>query len=74
MSADGQVPKPEIQHVSDMLCVWAYVSHVRLEELTRRYGDRLRISLHFCPSFPMPAARSKPPGRHAAVSTAMRNM
>ena len=44
--------KPEIRHFSDLLCVWAYVAHVRLEELAHRYGDQVAISLHFCPVFP----------------------
>ncbi len=46
------MPLPVVQHFSDLLCVWAYASHVRLEEMARRFEGRIEISMHFCPVFP----------------------
>jgi len=43
---------PVVQHFSDVLCVWAYASHVRLEEMAKRFEGRVQISMHFCPVFP----------------------
>lgn len=42
---------PTIQHFSDVLCVWAYVAHVRLEETLRRFEGQVRIDMHFVPVF-----------------------
>ncbi|NOX74255.1 MAG: disulfide bond formation protein DsbA [Alphaproteobacteria bacterium] len=43
---------PVVQHYSDVLCVWAYAAHIRLDEMAKRYGQQVRISVHFCPVFP----------------------
>jgi predicted DsbA family dithiol-disulfide isomerase len=43
---------PVVQHYSDVLCVWAYAAHVRLDEMAKRFGDQVRISVHFVPVFP----------------------
>ncbi|MBW2271625.1 MAG: disulfide bond formation protein DsbA [Deltaproteobacteria bacterium] len=40
-----------LSYFSDVLCVWAYVSQIRLDELERAFGDRLVISHHFLPVF-----------------------
>lgn len=40
-----------IAHFSDVLCVWAYAAQVRVDELKRRYGERVRLSYHFIPLF-----------------------
>jgi protein-disulfide isomerase-like protein with CxxC motif len=36
-----------ISHFSDTLCVWAYVSQIRLDELKAQQGDAVDISYHF---------------------------
>lgn len=41
----------ELSYFSDVLCVWAYVSQVRLDELRRHYGDALVVHYHFLPIF-----------------------
>lgn len=41
----------EIQYFSDILCVWAYVSQRRLDELTATFGERVRITPHFVSVF-----------------------
>ena len=48
MSADEPV---HLSHFSDLLCVWAYVSQVRVDELKKRFGDQIRLSYHFIPVF-----------------------
>jgi predicted DsbA family dithiol-disulfide isomerase len=40
-----------LSYFSDILCVWAYVSQIRLDELAREFGDRLEVSHHFIPVF-----------------------
>jgi predicted DsbA family dithiol-disulfide isomerase len=41
----------EISHFSDVLCVWAYVSQVRLDELGATFGERIQLDWHFFPVF-----------------------
>ena len=40
-----------IAYLSDVLCVWAYVSHLRIEELRRKLGDEIELSHHFINTF-----------------------
>lgn len=40
-----------IQHHSDILCVWAYVSQARLEELEREFDDEIAIEHHWLQVF-----------------------
>jgi predicted DsbA family dithiol-disulfide isomerase len=40
-----------VSYFSDILCVWAYVSQIRLDELQRRHGDDIHVSYHFIPIF-----------------------
>lgn len=44
--------RPVVQHFSDVLCVWAYVAHVRTEEMAKKFEDRIAVDLHFVPVFP----------------------
>lgn len=48
MSADGKL---RIAYFSDILCVWAYISQIRMDELKRRLGARIAVSYHFIPLF-----------------------
>ncbi|MFV2001881.1 MAG: DsbA family protein [Paracoccaceae bacterium] len=41
-----------ISYFSDVLCVWAYVGHRRLEQLVQDFGDRIDIETRFCSVFP----------------------
>jgi predicted DsbA family dithiol-disulfide isomerase len=40
-----------ISYFSDVLCVWAYVAQIRLDELKSTFQDRVSIDLHFTPVF-----------------------
>lgn len=40
-----------ISHYSDVLCVWAYVAQVRLDELRAQFGNKVTIKHHFTPTF-----------------------
>ena len=40
-----------ILYFSDVLCIWAYLGHVRLEELERQFGDQIAIEVHYCSVF-----------------------
>ncbi len=37
----------KITHYSDILCVWAYVSQRRIDELLKHFGDQVEIDFHF---------------------------
>jgi predicted DsbA family dithiol-disulfide isomerase len=34
-------------YFSDLLCIWAYVGQVRLDEVEQRFGDRVRVDQRF---------------------------
>lgn len=40
-----------ISHFSDTLCVWAYVSQVRFDELAAQFEDRVAIEYRYCSVF-----------------------
>ena len=40
-----------VQHFSDVLCVWAYISQVRVEELLAAFGDKVILEYHFVDVF-----------------------
>src|SRR6516164_1979013 len=41
----------EIKYFSDVLCVWAYISQVRIDAIKEKFGERVRIEHHFCSVF-----------------------
>lgn len=43
--------KVRITLFSDLLCVWAYIAHRRIEELSRQFGDDIEIEHRFCSVF-----------------------
>ena len=43
--------KIRISYFTDVLCVWAYIAQVRLDELKHNYGDKLNTQYHFIPLF-----------------------
>ena len=43
--------KIQVAHFSDMLCVWAYVSEIRLTELRKQLGEKIYLSYYFIPVF-----------------------
>ena len=43
--------KIRIDYFSDVLCVWAYIAQIRLDELKQHYNDELDIQYHFIPLF-----------------------
>lgn len=48
----GQACAPvRIAYFSDVLCVWAYAAQIRLDELRRNYGERIRVEYHFLSLF-----------------------
>ncbi|HFE39251.1 MAG TPA: hypothetical protein ENK06_12685 [Gammaproteobacteria bacterium] len=36
---------------SDLLCVWAYISQARIDELQSQFSDRIDITFHYIPLF-----------------------
>ena len=46
-----------ISYFSDVLCVWAYVAQIKLDEMRRQFGDQIRMEYHFLPLFGDVAAR-----------------
>ncbi len=40
-----------ISYFSDVLCVWAYIAQIRLDELKTTFQDKITIQQHFVPVF-----------------------
>ncbi len=40
-----------ISYFSDILCVWAYIAQIRLNELKTTFQDKIAIEYHFVPVF-----------------------
>lgn len=40
-----------ISHFSDLLCVWAYVAQVRVDELRHHFHEQVAIRIRFCSVF-----------------------
>jgi predicted DsbA family dithiol-disulfide isomerase len=36
---------------SDVLCIWAYIAQVRVDELKTTFQDQIKIEYHFVPVF-----------------------
>ena len=36
-----------ISHFSDVLCIWAYLSEIRLTELKNNYGNKVKFDFHY---------------------------
>lgn len=49
--------RPTVTYFSDVLCIWAYISQIRLDQLAAEYGDRITMEEKFCSVYP--DARSK---------------
>lgn len=49
----------ELTHFSDVLCVWAYISEVRIDALKRKFGNSLRLTYRFCSVFGDTAGKIK---------------
>jgi predicted DsbA family dithiol-disulfide isomerase len=41
----------EINYFSDVLCVWAYISQVRIDAIKEKFGEGVRIEHRFCSVF-----------------------
>lgn len=41
----------EITYFSDVLCIWAYASQVRVDAVIEKFGDAVRINHKFCSVF-----------------------
>lgn len=40
-----------LDYFTDILCVWAYASQARLDEIVKHHGDRIEVRHHFIPVF-----------------------
>jgi len=40
-----------IHYFTDVLCVWAYLAQIRLDELIKKYSENIEISYHFISIF-----------------------
>ncbi len=40
-----------VAYFSDLLCIWAYISQARVDELQRQFGSEVKMSYHFIPLF-----------------------
>jgi predicted DsbA family dithiol-disulfide isomerase len=51
MLRESVVAKTTVTYFTDILCVWAYVSQVRVDALNTTFGDTLRLEHRFCSVF-----------------------
>ena len=49
--------KLTVSYFSDVLCVWAYVGQIKLDELRRQFGEQIRVEYRFLHLFGDVAAR-----------------
>lgn len=40
-----------IKHFSDVLCIWAYVAQIRIDELISKFRSQIRMEYYFIPVF-----------------------
>ena len=40
-----------LTHYSDALCIWAYISQIRIDELDSQFGNEIEVSYRFMPVF-----------------------
>ncbi len=45
------MPAIQITHFSDLLCIWAYVSQARIDELKAEFGDQVELHYRHFPVF-----------------------
>jgi predicted DsbA family dithiol-disulfide isomerase len=43
--------KLTILHFSDVLCIWAYIAQIRIDELRNKFGTQIELEYHFMPVF-----------------------
>ena len=41
----------QLSYFSDVLCIWAYVGQIRLDELKNQFGNRIAVEQHFITLF-----------------------
>ena len=46
-----QQKKLTILHFSDVLCIWAYIAQIRIDELKNKFGRQIELQYHFIPLF-----------------------
>lgn len=51
------MPSTNVTYYSDLLCVWAYVAQIKLDELRLQLGDRVAVTHRFCSVFTDSAGR-----------------
>ncbi len=40
-----------IDYYTDILCIWAYIGHRRVEELVSKFDNQIKINTHYCSVF-----------------------
>jgi len=62
--------KIKVDHFSDVLCIWAYVSQIRVEKLLTEFGDKVEVDYHFFPVFgDVPGKMEKSWGDRGGIET-----
>lgn len=41
----------ELMYFTDILCIWAYLAQIRIDELKEKFGSRIALKNHFIPVF-----------------------
>lgn len=49
--------KVQAEYFTDLLCIWAYGAHVRIQQLQRDFHDQVTLTARYIPLFACPAER-----------------
>ena len=41
----------DVEHFSDVLCVWAYITQIRIDELRDNFADEVQVNYRFLQVF-----------------------
>ena len=50
----------EIKYITDVLCIWAYLAQIRINELKIKFGSNIDLHYHFIPVFGSVESKIKP--------------
>lgn len=51
MSSTNRNTTVTVSYYSDILCVWAYIAQIKLDQLRKQFGDRIHIHCHYLSVF-----------------------
>lgn len=66
----GHNCKIEISYFTDVLCIWAYIAQIRMDELQHNFAQQIQLKQHFIPVFGSVALKTEQVWKHQGGLTA----